>query len=294
MALVKHAIILAGGLGTRMLPASSYAPKEVLPLIDTPLINHLIWEASKAGVEKIHIVTSRKKMEIFKGVLNKKNQWSDIRPDLPRLALEVIPEGIEIKFHEQIKPGGVGNAISTALSDIKGPFLVLLGDNIIMDMHNNYPKSDLSLASDGCKKLVDFYEKNKIPCAGLIKIEDQEIEKYGVVEIMDELIIKIVEKPEMNLAPSKYVLCGRYLLPSNTGKILLEYPLEEFGELQSIAIFEHFIKNGGFGGVKFDGFSIYDSGDPLSWLKSQIEHAFRRVEYQQDIKIWLESKFKIL
>ena len=288
---VNDAIILAGGLGSRMLPASSYVPKEVLPLVDTPLINHLIWEASKAGVKKIHIVISQIKFETMNSVLNKeKKHWAGVRPDLPRLVLEVIPKGVEILFHEQIKPGGVGDAIATAISHIEGPFLVLLGDNVIMDMHNNYPNEDTSLASNGSKKLVDFYIKTGMPCAGLIEVHGKEIEKYGVVEFNGNLINKIIEKPKIEQIPSRYVLCGRYLLPPNTADILIEYPLEKFGELQSIAIFDHFINNGGFGGVKFHGFSMYDSGDPLSWLKSQIDHAMKRIEYKNDIIEWLELK----
>ena len=288
---VKEAIILAGGQGTRMLPATIYSPKETLPLIDTPLLNHLIWEACKGGIERLHIVLSPRKNIIIKNKLSFDNQnIIDKQLNLPEIALRVIPEKIEVIFHEQENAEGVGAAMSIALKKVNGPFLLILGDNLLMDSHHGVEKSGPKNASDASKRLIEQYNITGLPCAGLIEVPDEELIKYGVVMTRGENIIKIIEKPKFGFAPSNYILCGRYLFPKNTSEILKLFPIEKFGENQSIKLIEYLIDNGGFLAVKMDGFSMYDSGDPMSWLKSQIDHALRRNDLKDDLKEWLRLK----
>ena len=288
MSQVEDAIILAGGMGTRMLPASRYTSKEMLPLVDTPILHHLIWESIYAGVKRVHLVVSPLKYELLKELMDNKNKISDkIREDLPRISLNAIPEGVELMFHIQKYPGGVGEAISTALEEIKGPFLVLLGDNILLDKFNSPINSGPQHASTGCKKLVDFFMKTKLPCAAIKKIPFEELSKYGVVELNNGLIEKIIEKPDITYVESDLVLCGRYLLPTNYKEILKLFPVSEFGELQSIATFEYLIKNIGFGGIDFDNYDLYDSGDPVTWLKSQIRYVLKRPDLENSFKEWL-------
>ena len=122
---INDAIILAGGSGTRMLPASLFVPKETLPLVDTPIINHLIWEVAKAGVSRIHLVLSQRKREMLNEFLESGIvHGSEVRAELPRDSLRLGLEGVKITPHVQEKPGGVADAISTAISQIDGPFLV--------------------------------------------------------------------------------------------------------------------------------------------------------------------------
>jgi len=273
------------------LPATTYVPKEIMPLIDTPIINHLIWEACKAGVSRVHIVISPSKKEIISRVLEGSgNKWGhEIRRDLPRIALNPVPKGIEIIIHEQIHPGGVGDAISLAKKSIKGPFLVLLGDNLLISDHLSNRNSGPKHASNSSKKLVEYFEKNNIPCAGILEISPNKVDKYGIAEIECGLIKKIIEKPKLGESKSNYILCGRYLLPHNTDELLDLYPSSEYGELQSIELFNHFIENGGFGGIKMNEFVLYDSGDPLNWLKSQIDHALRRSDLEE-FKKWIKER----
>ena len=289
---VDDAVILAGGRGTRMLPGSNYVPKEIMPLVDTPIINHLIWEACKASVKRIHIVISPRKRDFLAKIFsdNNKHRSNSIRPDLPRIALEPIPEGIEIIIHEQIEPGGVGDAILLATSEINGPFLVLLGDNLLINEHIDPKKSGPKFASNSCKKLVDYYNRNGKPCAGILEVPDKEVHKYGIVRLDDDLIKEIVEKPDIKDAPSNFILCGRYLLPSNSGELLNIYPSSEYGELQSIVFFNHLINNEGFGSVKMNEFILYDSGDPINWLKSQVDHALRRDDLNTDFRRWIADR----
>lgn len=291
---VLDAVILAGGRGTRMLPGSSYVPKEIMPLVDTPILNHLIWEACKASVKRIHIVISPRKRSILNKILiNDNNYWGDeIRTDLPRISLHPLPKGVEIIIHEQVNPGGVGDAILLAAETINNPFLVLLGDNLLIKDHICPQKSGPEFASDSCKKMVEYFYKNGISCAGILEVPNKDVGKYGIVRLEDNLIKEIVEKPDLKDAPSNFILCGRYLLPGNSNKILKLYPSSEYGELQSIVFFNHLITNGGFGSVDMNEFVLYDSGDPVNWLKSQVDHALRRDDIKNEFRDWIVNKLE--
>ena len=291
MARVKDAVILAGGSGTRMLPASLFIPKETMPLVDTPIINHLIWEAIKAGVSRIHLVLSKRKYEALSDfIINGGLHSDEVRPDLPRESLRLGLEGTEIIPHIQPSPGGVADAISCSIDSIKGPFLVLLGDMLIVEEHSGPLHSGPNYASSASSKLVSMFSRSGLPVVGVYPVEGEEISNYGVVEISDEKVKGIVEKPDIEFAPSEYVLCGRYIFPDNTKEVLEMYPVSDFGDLQSIAVLSHFINNGGLSSVKLDNFSMYDSGNPLSWLKSQIDHALQREDLSKSLGLWLKEK----
>ena len=291
MAKVEDAVILAGGSGTRMLPASLFIPKETMPLVDTPIINHLIWEVAKAGVSRVHLVLSERKHEFLSDFISDEELHGDeIRPDLPRESLRLGLKGLEIIPHIQKRPGGVADAISTAIEFVEGPFLVLLGDMLLLEEHWGPLHSGTSYASDASSELVSVFSRSGLPVVGACPVAREEISNYGVVEISDEKVKSIVEKPDIESAPSEYVLCGRYIFPENTGEILEMYPLSEFGELQSIEVLNHLIENGGLHAVKLDRFSMYDSGNPLSWLKSQIDHALQREDLGDDLKTWMGER----
>ena len=288
---VEDAIILAGGLGTRMLPASMYMPKETMPLVDTPLLNHLIWEAAEAGVSRIHLVVSPAKFNIFERFLiDDELIDGNLRADLPREVLKLGIEGVEIVPQIQNSPGGVADAISVALSDIGGPFLVLLGDII---MHGKNIPSRLpspTEASTASKELVNRFHDDGVPCVGVCRVGDDDLNKYGVVEFAGDSVVNIVEKPTVEEAPSRYVLCGRYLLPENTGEILEFVPKSEFGELQSIYLLNYQIGENRLNAVKLDDWKMYDSGDPLTWLKSQIDYALTRVDISEKLENWISER----
>ena len=293
MAKVKDAVILAGGNGTRMLPASLYIPKETMPLVDTPLINHLIWEAAKAGVSRVHLVLSKRKYEILRDFIDNEEVHSDsIRNDLPRDSLRLGLEKLSIIPHIQSNPGGVGDAISTAIDSLDGPFLVLLGDMLLMDRHVGPLDSGPKHASSASRELVDSFSRNGLPVVGVCPVEMDEVSNYGVVDISDNMVSRIVEKPDVESAPSEYILCGRYIFPNNTKEILEMYPVSEFGEMQSIEILNHLIENLGLRAVKLEHIKMYDSGNPLSWLKSQIDHALQREDLGNSLTRWMEERLR--
>jgi len=293
MSKVREAVILAGGTGTRMLPASLLTPKEAMPLVDTPILNHLIWEVVKAGVTRIHLVLSEWKKNLLQSSLDGNNYFDlGVRPDLPPEALKLGLEGVEIISHIQQEPGGVADAISVAISHIRGPFLVLLGDMVILENHVGPEFSGPEFASSASLRLVEMFEKTGIPSVGVCEVRREHVDKYGVVEFSGEMVSGIIEKPSPEEAPSNYVLSGRYLFPPDTDGILDLYPVSEHGELQSISLLMHLANNGGLLGVKFDGMKMYDSGNPISWLESQIDHALRRDDIGDQLALWIKERMR--
>ena len=284
MAAVEDAVLVAGGMGSRMLPASAAIAKEALPLVDIPALSHLAREAVAAGAKRIHIITSPKK-DLSR--LLKDNSWlHDTRPDLSAELLSPFND-VEVLVHVQEVPKGFGDALSCALHAIDGPFMVLLGDNILLDSFNSTSNYIPSTAS---KKLVEAYLRTGLPCVGLAAVNDPE--NYGVVSMDGELVKDIIEKPVREDAPSNLVLCGRYVFTSDTSKLLSMYDYEQYGELQSIAIQQHWMQNEGLVGVELKGFQWYDSGAPLPWLKGQIDYALRRGDMNNELRSWLNDRLQ--
>lgn len=284
MAAVEDAVLVAGGMGSRMLPASAAIAKEALPLVDIPALSHLAREAVAAGAKRIHIITSPKK-DLSR--LLKDNSWlHDTRPDLSAELLSPFND-VEVLVHVQEVPKGFGDALSCALHAIDGPFMVLLGDNILLDSFNS---TSNYIPSSASKKLVEAYLRTGLPCVGLAAVNDPE--NYGVVSMNGELVKDIIEKPVREDAPSNLVLCGRYVFTSDTSKLLSMYDYEQYGELQSIAIQQHWMQNEGLVGVELKGFQWYDSGAPLPWLKGQIDYALRRGDMNNELRSWLNDRLQ--
>jgi len=284
MAAVEDAVIVAGGIGSRMLPASAAIAKELLPLVDIPAMTHLAREAINAGAKRLHIITSPSKD--FSSILSDNSWVAQKRSDIDEELISPFND-VEIKVHVQEVPKGFGDALNCALHSIQGPFLVLLGDNILLDSYSGVSGYKASNAS---KLLVEEFSKTSLPCVGLAAVEDPE--NYGVVSMNGNLVKDIIEKPSRNTAPSNLVLCGRYLFTEDTADLLAKYSFEEYGELQSIAVQRHWMNNQGLIGVELEGFQWYDSGAPLAWLKSQIDYALRRDDISEEMRNWLTQRLQ--
>ena len=243
MAAIEDALLVAGGLGTRMLPTSASVPKEALPLVDVPALVHLAREAIAAGVKRLHIVTSPRKD--LSNLLADHTWLSEKRPELDATLLAPFAD-VDVQIHVQQTPLGLGNAIQSALHAIDGPFLVLLGDNLLMDTHSSLTDFAPSQAS---ARLASAFEQSGRPCAGLLPVQPEEVSNYGVVRLEGSNITEIVEKPLPENAPSNLVLCGRYVFTSDAAALLEHYDVETHGELQSIALQQHWMDNGGVHGV---------------------------------------------
>jgi len=267
-----------------MLPTSASVPKEALPLVDVPALAHLAREAVAAGVRRLHIVTSPRK-DLSKLLAD--HSWLEQRrPDLDQTLLAPFAD-VEVQVHVQQVPLGLGNAIQSALHAINGPFLVLLGDNLLVDQHST-PTS--FIPSQASSDLVASFEQHGRPCAAMMPVEPDEVSNYGVVRIEDSKIVEIVEKPAKENAPSNLVLCGRYVFTADTSELLERFDVETHGELQTIALQQYWMDHGGMYGVELDGYQWYDSGKPLPWLKAQVDHALRREDMGEEFRIWLMQR----
>jgi len=284
MAQVKDALIIAAGLGTRMFPASAMVPKEALPLVDVPLMTHLVAEAKAAGVERLHLVTSPTKS--FEGLLRDITDLHRLKPHLDANLFN-IANGLEVLVHVQPEPKGVGDAMRCALEDISGPVLVLLGDNLIMDRHAT---PDSFEASGASSDLVRAFERTGEATVGLVAVPESDVQRYGIVALEGSRMVGLVEKPSLEEAPSTLALCGRYVFPSSLKSLLDRFSYEEHGDLQSIAVQQHWMEQGQLHGHVFSNVQWYDSGAPFMWLQAQIDHALRREDHQDALRSWLQRR----
>ena len=196
-------------------------------------------------------------------------------------------DDMDIFFHTQHEQNGLGHAIMMAREAIDGPFLVLLGDNILTSSHASLSEFQ---ASNVSKQLVRLFEEHDQPSAAVYNVGINRVSNYGIVLMKEGRIVSIVEKPSKEEAPSTYALCGRYVFAKNTFELLDRYSVEEYGELQSIALMKHWMDSGHLHAhVLPDSVSWYDSGLPFEWLKSQIDHALRRPEYAEELQEWLNK-----
>jgi UTP--glucose-1-phosphate uridylyltransferase len=284
MAQVKDALIIAAGLGTRMFPASAMMPKEALPLVDVPLMTHLVAEAKAAGVERLHLVTSPTKS--FEGLLRDTTDLHRLKPHLDANLFN-ITNGLDVLVHVQPEPKGVGDAMRCALEDISGPVLVLLGDNLIMDRHAT---PDSFEASGASSDLVKAFERTGEATVGLVAVPESDVQRYGIVALEGSRMVGLVEKPSLEEAPSTLALCGRYVFPSSLKSLLDRFSYQEHGDLQSIAVQQHWMEQGQLHGHVFSNVQWYDSGAPFMWLQAQIDHALRREDHQDALRSWLERR----
>ena len=284
MGRVLDAVIVAAGMGTRMLPVSGYVAKEMLPLVDVPVMHHLILEARAAGCNRIHIITSPKKD--FSALLD------DMNSKFPSFSNDeslLNPVGdAEYFIHYQNEQLGLAHAISMASSSISGPFLILLGDNILTSNHAALSSFEPSLVS---KELVSFYQESGCACGAVYDVGIEAVNQYGIVSLDGDKVQSIAEKPNKEDAPSTLAFCGRYIFTEDFSTLLDHYPVDDHGELQSIAIMEHWMKEGKLRAHVLEStVSWYDSGMPLVWLTSQIDHALRRPEYGDELVAWLSQR----
>lgn len=284
MGVVRDAVLVAAGLGTRMFPISAFVPKETLPLVDVPLLTHLVMEAKAAGIERLHIVVSPSKS--FDHVLEDRSDAHPLRPQLDA-SLFSAAEGMEVFTHLQAEPKGVGDAIAAALDAIAGPFLVMLGDNLLMDVHAPTSAYTPSLAS---KRLIAAHGDREGATVGLMEVSEEAVQRYGIVAMDGDCIVDMVEKPSVSEAPSRLALCGRYVFPHNTKEALETCSYEEHGDLQSIALQKRWMDQGHLHGAVLDNTQWYDSGSPETWLQAQVDHALRRPDLGPAFAKWLEQR----
>lgn len=268
---LRKAVFPVGGLGTRFLPATKAMPKEMLPVVDRPLIQYAVDEAIEAGIEQMIFVTGRGKHAIedhFDIAYELESTMSGRGKSLQVLDATRLKPG-RVAYVRQQEPMGLGHAVWCA-RDIVGdePFAVLLAD-------------DFMVGQPGClKQMVEAYNKvgGNLICAQ--EVADDQTDKYGVITpgMRDGTLTEVkglVEKPKAGTAPSNLAVIGRYVLQPEVMRILETQEAGAGGEIQLTDAMARMIGNQPFHGVTFQGVR-YDCGDKAGFLQANLATALAR------------------
>ena len=282
---ITKAVFPAAGMGTRFLPATKASPKEMLPLVDKPLIQYVIEEAVASGIEEVVLVTGRNK----RAIEDHFDVAFELEEDLKakgkhKLLSEVqrIANLVTFCYIRQKKALGLGHAVLTSKRVVGGdPFAVLLGDDII--------DSDVP----ALKQMMAVYRRYPFTILAIQKVPQSQTQQYGIIDakkIEDGiyLVKDLVEKPSPDEAPSDLAIIGRYILtpeifgalertqPGKGGEIQLTDGLRLLMEKQPIYAYE-------FKGIR------HDAGDKLGFLKATVEFGLKNVEFGAEFRNYLQQ-----
>ena len=283
---LRKAVFPVGGLGTRFLPATKALPKEMLPVVDRPLIQYAVDEAREAGIEQMIFVTGRGKSAIedhFDIAYELENTMSSRGKSLAILDATRMTPG-SVAYVRQQEPMGLGHAVWCA-RDIVGdePFAVLLAD-------------DFMVGHPGClKQMVDAYERTggNIICAQ--EVADDRTHLYGVITpgTRDGRLTEVrglVEKPAQGTAPSNLAVIGRYILQPEVMGVLAKQGKGAGGEIQLTDAMASMIGNQPFHGLTFDG-TRYDCGDKAGYIQANMALALEREDIGPAVRAFGEGLF---
>src|SRR5712691_2702113 len=282
---VSKAVFPAAGLGTRFLPVTKASPKEMLPLVDKPLIQYGVEEAVASGIESVIIVTGRGKTDI--------EDHFDVSFELEQLLRErgkeellkevrAISEMARVSYVRQREALGLGHAVLQAQDCVGNePFAVMLSDDII------------DSETPALKQLLDVYEKYGSPVIGTMQVKGEAISRFGVLEVdeVEDGVYKIkdmVEKPAFAEAPSDLAIIGRYVLTPDIFKELEKTKPDAGGEIQITDALRALLKKRDFYAVRFAG-THYDAGDKLGFLSATVEFALKHSELALGFREYLKS-----
>ena len=285
--LIKKVVIPVAGLGTRFLPATKSTPKEMLPVVDKPLIQYAVEEASKAGLEEFIFITHHSKSSIKKHFEEDndlfKKLMEDGKEDLASTIKSIGGPGTKFTYIEQGEPKGLGHAISCAndVIDEGEWFFVILPDDLFMTKGANVTEQMIEIAKSENKQVL-----------ALQKIENEEISKYGVISPEStsgkiSTINGIVEKPDYVDAPSNLASIGRYLFNQTIFNHIDNDNPGKNGEVQITDAILSDIKN--FIGYEFDGLR-FDCGSKSGYLKANIEFGLADEELNSELQSFIEEK----
>lgn len=283
---IRKAVFPAAGLGTRFLPATKASPKEMLPLVDKPLIQYAVEEAVASGIESILIITGRDKTAI-------ENHF-DISFELEQVLRErgkqemfelvrAVSELAKITYTRQKQALGLGHAIYQA-KDFAGdePFAVLLADDV------------MDADTPALKQLIDVYEKYDAPVMATMQIAGEAISRFGVIDAVEVesnvfKIRDVVEKPKFEDAPSDMAIIGRYIFMPELFDAIEQIKPGAGGEIQVADAIQILLeKNRPHYAVKLDGVR-HDAGDKLGFLIATVEFALKREDLGTDFREYLKS-----
>jgi UTP--glucose-1-phosphate uridylyltransferase len=278
--LVRKAVIPAAGWGTRFLPMTKSCAKEMLPLIDKPLIQYAVEEAIEAGLSEVVIITAPGKHDIatYFQASPELQAWLE-KGGESRLARELaqLESLAKITFITQEKPLGLGHAILTARQAVgAAPFAVILPDDVI-DFHQS-----------ALQQMLPVFEQRQASVIAVECIDTPDIRKYGVIrpgrtEAGVYQVESLVEKPEPDVAPSHLGIVGRYILTPQIFDAIASTPLDARNEIQLTDALSLLLKGQPIFALEFEG-RRYDTGSPLGWLEAQVAFGLKRPELSDALR----------
>ena len=282
--MIKKAVFPIAGLGTRFLPATKASPKEMLPIVDKPLIQYAVEEAYDAGVRQMVFITGRSKRAVedhFDLAYELEAELECAQKcELLSVVRSVTPEDMQCIFIRQSKALGLGHAILCAESAIgNDPFAILLADDLIID-------------NNGLKELMQIFEEEQASVVALQNIDINESNRYGIVvgQVKKENLLKvrsIIEKPEPKDSPSTLAVVGRYILQPTIFQYLKQQPLDSRGEIQLTDAIAAMLMYEDVYAYQFEG-TRYDCGSKLGFLQATYELGKRHKEVGLEFSTWLE------
>ena len=286
---ITKAVFPVAGLGTRFLPATKASPKEMLPIVDKPLIQYAVEEAIEAGITELVFVTSSTKRALedhfdksyeLETELGKKGKLGAL--DLVR---NVVPRGVSCVYVRQPEALGLGHAVLCARPAIgNNPFAVILPDDLI---DGN--------GSGVVSQMVRAYEEAGISQLGVEEIPEQDTDKYGIVNTVkngdngnSSRVEKIVEKPRPEQASSNLAVVGRYILTPAIFELLENTPKGAGGEIQLTDAISALLQHEAVNAFRFVG-NRYDCGSKLGYLKATVDYGLKHAEIGDDFQDYLAS-----
>ena len=286
---VRKVVFPAAGLGTRFLPATKAQPKEMLPLVDKPIIQYGVEEAVQSGIDKIIIVTGRGKnaiedhfdvnveLESFLQQRGKTEQLDEIRK---------ISNMISVAYVRQGEPLGLGHAVLVT-ADLVGnePFAVILADDVI------------DATPPALKQMIDVFEQVGGPVLAVERVPPDQVSSYGIVDIDTSVSLgkgihavrDLVEKPKREDAPSDLAIIGRYLLTPDIFSALRETVTDRTGEIQLTNGLRKLLQQRKIFAYEVEG-TRHDTGNKLGYLRATVYFALRRPDIAEPFRAYLNAE----
>ncbi|QDK47180.1 UTP--glucose-1-phosphate uridylyltransferase [Bdellovibrio sp. ZAP7] len=293
MSKVKKAIIPAAGLGTRFLPATKTVPKEMLTIVDAPIILYVVEEAIKAGIEDIVLIAGRNKHAI-EDFFDMSYELEDkLHKDGKEKLLERVTkarDAANIISIRQKQALGLGHAVLCGLPIVgKDPFAVLLGDEITMEANGQ---------DNVTSQLVKSFQETQTSTISIMKVSEKDVSKYGIAEVEEKSpgffkVTSLVEKPKPTETKSRWALPGRYVFDNAIMDLLANAKPSLNGEIQLTDSMKILCEQKGLNAMTFTA-DRYDAGDKLGYLQANIELALKNPELSTDLKAYIVELAKTL
>lgn len=291
---VRKAVFPVAGLGTRFLPATKSTPKEMLPIVDKPLIQYAAEEAVEGGCDGLVFITSRMKHSIsdhFDSAYELEQRLeADGKTKLLERCRNVLPARVSRQFVPQPEALGLGHAVLCAKPAVGNePFAVLLADDLIRG------------AGGGCiAQMMDIYRRTGASVIAVQPVSEDQVNRYGIVALENESrlspgnaakIRKIVEKPPVGQAPSNLAVVGRYLLTPRIFELLESQPPGAGGEIQLTDAIARLLEHEPVYAYRFEGVR-YDCGSKAGYVRATVDYALEHADLRENLLEFLDERLE--